>query len=55
MNLYDDLHDWCCAGDELLGKTPRKAWMIARIAAVLVGTQVGRLYPMRDESMSNYF
>ena len=37
------------------GKTLRKAWMIARIAAVLVGTRVGRLYPMMDESMSNYF
>ena len=37
------------------GKTPRKTWMIAKIAAVLVGTRVGRLYPMKDESMSNYF
>ena len=37
------------------GKTPRKAWVIARIVAVLAGTQVGRLYPMKDESMSKYF
>ena len=37
------------------GKTLRKAWVIARIVVVLVGTQVGRLYPMKDESMSNYF
>ena len=37
------------------GKTLRKARVIARIVAALVGTQVGRLYPIKDESMSNYF
>ena len=55
MDLYDDLDDWCCAGDELPGKTPRKAWVIARIVAVPTGTQVGRLYPIKDESLSKHF
>ena len=55
MDLYDDLDDWCCAGENYQGKTLRKAWMKARIAAVLVGTRVGRLYSMKDEFMSNYF
>ena len=55
MDLYDDLDDWYCKGDEYQGKTLRMAWMIAKMAAVLVGTRVGRLYPLRDESTSNYF
>ena len=37
------------------GKTLRKVWMITRIVAVLAGTRVRRLHPMKDESMSNYF
>jgi len=37
------------------GKTPRKTWMIVRIIAVLAGTRVGRLYPMKDEPLNNYF
>ena len=37
------------------GKTPRKAWVIARIVAVPAGTQVGRLCPRKDESLSNTF
>ena len=52
MDLYDDLD--VAQETNYRGKTPRKAWMITR-KAVLVGTRVGRLYPMKDESMSNYF
>jgi len=24
MDLYDDLDDWCCAGDELPGEDPEE-------------------------------
>ena len=37
------------------GKTPRKAWVIVRIVAVPAGTQVERLCPMKDESLSKHF
>ena len=55
MNLYDELDDWCCEGDELPGEDSEKGMDDSENAAVLVGTRVGRLYPMKDESMSNYF
>ena len=55
IDLYEDLDDWCCEGDELPGEDFEEGMDDVRIAAVLVGTRVGRLYPMRDELMSNYF
>ena len=55
MDLYDDQMTGAAQEKNYQGKALRKTWMIVRIAAVLVGTRVGRLYPVRDESMSNYF
>jgi len=37
------------------GKTPRRAWVIARIVAVPAETQMERLCPMKDESLSKHF
>ena len=55
MDLYDDLDDWCCVGDESPGEDPEEDMDDSEDSSSTSEILVGILYPMKGEPLSRHF